>query len=68
MKKTLLFLIKNNKVLIIISVFAIFFIAGSIFVGKTDNRFLFTAKEKIPLSVRVFFKDNIFLYLTIRKK
>ena len=55
MKKTLLFLIKNNKVLTIISVFAIFFIAGSIFVGKTDNRFLFTAKEKIPLSVRVFF-------------
>jgi hypothetical protein len=68
MKKTLLFLIKNNKVLIIISVFAIFFIAGSIFVGKTDNRFLFTAKEKIPLSVRVFFKDNIFFIFDYKKE
>ena len=66
MKKKITIL--NNKKIIIISTIILFFVIGSFFFGKTDNRLIISLKEKIPLSLRVFFKDNIFLYLIIKNK
>jgi len=60
--------ILNNKKIIIISTIILFFVIGSFFVGKTDNRLIISLKEKIPLSLRVFFKDNIFFIFDYKKQ
>ena len=66
MKKKITIL--NNKKIIIISTIILFFVIGSFFVGKTDNRLIISLKEKIPLSLRVFFKDNIFFIFDYKKQ
>ena len=57
-----------KKIIIGISIIALFFIIGLVFVGKTDNRFIFTLKEKIPHSIKNFFKDNIFFIFDYKEK
>ena len=57
-----------KKIIIGISIIALFFIIGLVFVGKTDNRFILTLKEKIPHSIKNFFKDNIFFIFDYKEK
>ena len=40
--------------------FIAFVLIGSIFLGYTDNRVLFTLKNNIPLELRTLLKNTIF--------
>ena len=47
-----------KKIIFLITIFTI--IAGSFFIGYTDNRLIFTLKNKIPIELRSFLKKTIF--------
>ena len=48
MKKTIFFIV------------TIIIIIGSLFIGYTDNRFIFTLKNNVPIELRTFLKKTIF--------
>lgn len=45
---------------IILFIIILFIIIGSVFIGYTDNRFIFTLKNNIPLEFRIFLKKTLF--------
>ena len=57
MKKITLKMKKKTLILSFLSIFII--IIGLLFVGKTDNRIIFTVKNSIPLDFRIFIKKSI---------
>ena len=59
---------KKTLVLTISLIFLLFLIIGSVFIGRTDNRIIFTLKNNIPMELRVFLKDNIFFIFSINNE
>ena len=59
---------KKTLILTISLIFLLFVFIGSVIIGQTDNRLIFTLKNNIPLGLRVFLKDKVFFIFSLNNE
>ena len=59
---------KKTLILTISLIFLLFLFIGSVIIGQTDNRLIFTLKNNIPLGLRVFLKDKVFFIFSLNNE
>jgi len=57
---------KKKLIIILIVLILIAFFTISSLIGYTENRFVISLKEKVPYSLRIFLKKNVFFIADIR--